>query len=143
VRQVFVLLAGGTSFDVFSDPCPGAKPEVFLVHASDCFISSWVAVKGAIMPSVHDFAFQALVGGNNEAMRGDVSPKWCTWTIYSFDGKCVLPLFHEGAVVVLNDRDEVFYGATGVFICDADKEWFGKHDHLLVVVFAHIGAWRS
>jgi len=57
VSQVFVLLACGASFDVFCDPCPGAGPEVFFVHMSDCFISSGVAIEGAVVPSVHDFVF--------------------------------------------------------------------------------------
>ena len=55
--QIFVLLTGGASFDVFGDPSPGTWPEVFLVYASDCFVSSRVAVEGAIVPGVHDFAF--------------------------------------------------------------------------------------
>jgi hypothetical protein len=41
-------------------------------------------------------------------------------------------------VIVLSDRDEVFYGTGGVFICYSDKEWFREHDHLLVVVLSHI-----
>jgi hypothetical protein len=106
--QVLVLLTCGTSFDVFCDPCPGAGPEVFFVHTSDCFISSRMAVEGSIVPCVHDFAFQSLIGGNNEAVFGDVSPEWGVWTVYSFDEECVFPFFHEGAIVVLDDCDEVF-----------------------------------
>ena len=105
------MLACGASFDVFHYPCPGDGPEVFLVHASDCFISSRVAVEGSIVPCVHDLAFQSLIRGNDEAVFGDVSPEWGVrvWTIHSFNGECALPLFHKGAIVILDDDDEVFY----------------------------------
>jgi hypothetical protein len=53
VSQVLVLLACGTTLDVFCDPCPGAWPEVFSVDAPDCFISSGVAVDGSFVPCVH------------------------------------------------------------------------------------------
>jgi hypothetical protein len=57
VSKVFVLLTGGTSFDVFCDPRLGSRPEVFLIDASDCFISSGMTVQGSFVPRVHDFAF--------------------------------------------------------------------------------------
>jgi hypothetical protein len=107
--QVLVLLTCGASFDVFRDPCPGARPEIFFIHVSDCFISSGVAVEGSIMPCVHDLAFQSLIRGNNEAVFGDVSPEWGIRAVYPFDGECVFPFFHEGAIVVLDDCDIVFY----------------------------------
>jgi hypothetical protein len=50
------LLAGGASFDVFRDPGLGAWPKVFPVDASDCFVSSGMAVDGAFMPDIHQFA---------------------------------------------------------------------------------------
>ena len=111
VGQIFVLLTCGASLDVFCYPCPGARPEVLFVHASDCFISSRVAVEGSIVPCVHDLAFQSLVRGNDEVVFRDVSPEWGVqvWAIHSFDGECAFPFFHEGAVVVLDDCDEVFY----------------------------------
>jgi hypothetical protein len=55
VHQVFILLACGASFDIFCDPCPGAGPEVLLVHMSDCFISPGVAIEGTVVPGMHDF----------------------------------------------------------------------------------------
>jgi hypothetical protein len=61
--QVLVLLACCTSFDVFCDPCLGARPEVFPVDVSDCFISSGVAIDGAFMPHIHEFTFQPLIQG--------------------------------------------------------------------------------
>ena len=42
----------------------GAGPEVFFVDASDCFILTGVAIDGAFMPYVHQFAFQSLIWGN-------------------------------------------------------------------------------
>jgi hypothetical protein len=53
VSQIFVLLAGGASLDVFHDPGLSAGPEVFPVDASDRFVSSGMAVDGAFMPDVH------------------------------------------------------------------------------------------
>jgi hypothetical protein len=57
VGQVFVLLTGGASFDIFRDPRFGAWPEVFSVDVSDRFISTRVAIDGAFVPNVHQFAF--------------------------------------------------------------------------------------
>ena len=57
VCQVFVLLTGGASFDIFRDPRFGAWPEVFSVDVSDRFISTRVAIDGAFVPNVHQFAF--------------------------------------------------------------------------------------
>jgi hypothetical protein len=53
VRQIFVLLACRTTFDVFCDPGSGAWPEVFFVDASDHFILSRVAIDGAFVPYFH------------------------------------------------------------------------------------------
>jgi hypothetical protein len=75
VGQVLVLLTCGASFDVFCYPRPGARPEVFFVYASDCFISSGMAIEGSFVPCVHDLAFQPLVRGNDEAVFGNVSPE--------------------------------------------------------------------
>jgi hypothetical protein len=111
VSQVLVLLTCGATFDIFRYPCPGAGPEVFFVHASDRFVSSGVTVEGAIVPHVHDLAFQSLVGGNDEAVSGNVSSEWGVqvWAIYPFNGECAFPFLHEGAIVVLDDCDEMFY----------------------------------
>ena len=68
MSEVLVLLAGGASFDVFRDPRPGSRPEVFLVDASDCFISSGVTVQGSFVPHVHDFVFQALIWWDYELL---------------------------------------------------------------------------
>jgi hypothetical protein len=53
VCQIFVLLACRAALDVFRDPCSGARPEVFLIDVSDCFISPGVAIDGAFVPYVH------------------------------------------------------------------------------------------
>jgi hypothetical protein len=53
VCQVFVLLACSTTFDVLRDLAPGTRPEVFSVDASDCFISSRMAIDGAFVPYIH------------------------------------------------------------------------------------------
>jgi hypothetical protein len=109
VSQVFVLLTGGAAFDIFCDPRSCAGPEVFFVYASDHFVSSGVTIKGSIMPGVHNLAFQPLIGGDDEAVFGDISPEWCVWAVYVFNGECVFPLFHETAVIVLDNRDKVFH----------------------------------
>jgi hypothetical protein len=61
VGEIFVLLTGSASFDVFSDPRLGSGPKVFFVDTSDCFISSRMSVQGSFMPCVHDLAFQTLI----------------------------------------------------------------------------------
>jgi hypothetical protein len=53
VCQIFVLLAHCTPLNVFCDPAPGARPEVFSIDASDCFITSGMAIDGAFVPCVH------------------------------------------------------------------------------------------
>ena len=115
------MLACGTSFDIFRDPSPGAGPEVFFVHTSDCFISSGMAIKGSIVPGVHDLSFQTLIRRDDKVVCRDVSPEWFARAVYSFNGECAFPFFHEGAVVVLDDSNEVFYGARRVFICHTDE----------------------
>jgi hypothetical protein len=55
--QIFVLLAGGASLDVFRDSCFGAWPKVSSIDAFNCFVSSGMAVDGAFVPDVHQFAF--------------------------------------------------------------------------------------
>jgi hypothetical protein len=66
--QVFVLLASCAAFDILSDPCSCAGPEVFLVDLPDCLVSSGVSTKWSVVPGVHKFAFQPLVWGNDEAV---------------------------------------------------------------------------
>jgi hypothetical protein len=46
-------------------------------------------------------------------------------------------------VVILDNGDEVFQGARGVYIGYMDEYGFGKHDHLLIIIFAHVGSWGS
>jgi hypothetical protein len=62
-----------------------------------------------------------LVRRNDEVVSGGISPKWCVHGVHSFDGECTFPFFHKGMVVILDDGDEVFYGAEGVFIGDVDE----------------------
>jgi hypothetical protein len=73
----------------------------------------------------------------------DISPEWEAWCIYAFDGEGVFPFFHEGVVGVLDDGDGVFQGSVGVGVENANEDRFGKHDHLLVVVFACVCSGRS
>jgi hypothetical protein len=51
--EVFVLLACHASFDVFCDPGPGTRPKVFSIDASDCFVSSGMAIDRTFMSDVH------------------------------------------------------------------------------------------
>jgi hypothetical protein len=108
VGEVFVLLAGGTSFDVFHDPWPGSRPEVFLVDASDCFVSPGVTVQGSFVPHVHDFAFQALIRWNYKSLSWNISPERFVWGVHTFDREGAFPFFYEAVVIILDNSDEVF-----------------------------------
>jgi hypothetical protein len=108
VHQIFVLLTCCTSFDVFYDPAPGARPEVFSVDASNCFISSGVTIDGAFMPYVHQFTFQSLIQRYNELSTFDVPSEWFVQIVYTFNWIDSCPFFHQSAVVVLNGCDHVF-----------------------------------
>jgi hypothetical protein len=108
MSQVFVLLAGRAAFDVLSDPCSCAGPEVFLVDLPDCFISSGVSTKWSVMPGVHEFAFQPLVWRDDKAVCFDISPEWGVRIIYSFNGEGAFPFFHECAMGVLGDGNGMF-----------------------------------
>jgi hypothetical protein len=81
-----------------------------------------------------------LVRGDDEAVSGGISPKQCVRSVHSFNGECTFPFFYKGVVVVLDNGDEVFYGAEGVLIGDTNEQGFRKHDHLLVVVFTYVGS---
>jgi hypothetical protein len=94
VSQILVLLAGGASLDVVSDPCFGAWPEVFLVDASDRFVSARVAIDGALMPDVHQFAFQPLVWRYDKSTAFDVPPEWLARVIDAFDWVDAYPFLH-------------------------------------------------
>jgi hypothetical protein len=94
VCQVFVLLACRTTFDVFCDPGSGARPEVFFIDVSNCFVSPGVAVDRTFVPYVHQFVFQHLIRGNNEASSLDVSPEWFIWIVYAFDWVGSDPFVH-------------------------------------------------
>jgi hypothetical protein len=92
--QIFVLLTGGASFDVISDPRFGAWPEVFLVDASDRFVPAGVAIDGAFVPDVHQFAFQPLVWWYDEPTVFSVPPEWFVWVIDVFDRIDARPFLH-------------------------------------------------
>ena len=94
MSQIFVLLTGGASFDVVSDPCFGAWPEIFLVDASDRFVSARVAVDGALMPDVHQFTFQSLVRWYDEPTAFDVPPEWFIRVIDAFNRVDACPFLH-------------------------------------------------
>jgi hypothetical protein len=143
MSEVFVLLTGGASFDVFCDPWPGSRPEVFFVNTPDCFISSGVTVQGSFMPCVHDFALQTLIWWDYESSSWNIAPEWFAWVVYTFNGESAFPFFHEAVVVVLDDGNEVFQRAFGVCVSYTDEYRFGEHDHLLIIVFAYVGPWRS
>ena len=106
--QIFVLLAGRASFDVFRDPRSCAGPKVFPIYFPDRLVSSGVSTEWAIVPRVHELAFQALVWGNDESVSLDVSPERGVWVVHSFDGESAFPFFHKGAMSVLDDGDGVF-----------------------------------
>jgi hypothetical protein len=82
------------AFDVFCDPCSGARPEIFLIDASDCFISPGVTIDSAFMPHVHEFAFQPLIQGYDELLAIGISPEWFIWVIYMLDWVDTCPFFH-------------------------------------------------
>src|SRR5580693_1509318 len=136
--QVFVLLTGRAAFDVFGDPSSRSGPEVFFVYLPDRFVSSRMSTEWAVVPGIHEFSFQSLIWRNDKAVSFDISPEWEARCVYAFDGEGVFPFFHEGVVGVLDSSDGVFQGSVRVGVEDADEDWFGKHDHLLVVVFACI-----
>jgi hypothetical protein len=100
--QIFVLLACCTTFDVFRDPCLGARPEVFLVDVLDGFIPSRVAIDGPFVPYIHQFTFQPLIWWNDETLSLDVPSERFVWVVYAFDWVCSFPLFHQGMVMVLD-----------------------------------------
>jgi len=50
----FILLAGGTSFDVISDPVIHRWPLVDLFCFSDCFVSAWMSGYHVVMSVCHD-----------------------------------------------------------------------------------------
>jgi hypothetical protein len=54
VCQVFVLLTGGTSFDVVFDPLIHAGPPVPSFRGLYGFISPWVSSGGCVVVVVHD-----------------------------------------------------------------------------------------
>jgi hypothetical protein len=95
VCQVFVLLTSGASFDIVSNPCFGAWPEVFLVDAPDRFVSARVTIDGALMPDVHQFTFQSLVRWYDEPTVFDVPPERLVWVIDAFDWVDACPIFHQ------------------------------------------------
>jgi hypothetical protein len=94
VSQIFVLLTGGAPLDVVSDPCFGAWPEVFLVDAPDRFVPARVAIDGALMPDVHQFAFQPLVRWYDKSTAFGVPPEWLIWVINAFDRVDARPFLH-------------------------------------------------
>jgi hypothetical protein len=106
--QIFVLLASCAAFDVLSDPCSCAGPEVFLVYLPDRFVSFGVSAKWSVVPGVHKFTFQPLVRGNDEAVCFSISPEWSVRVIYSFNGEDAFPLSHECVMGVLDGGDSVF-----------------------------------
>jgi hypothetical protein len=106
--QIFVLLTGCAAFDVFGDPRSRARPEVFSVYFPDSLISPGVSTEWSVMPRIHEFTFQSLIRGNDEAMSFDISPERGMWGVYSFNGEGVFPFFHESVVGVLDGGDGVF-----------------------------------
>ena len=94
MHQVLVLLARCTPFNILHDPSSGTGPKVFLVDASDHFISSGVTVDGAFMPYIHKFTFQSLIWGYDKLVSLDVPPKWFVQVVYVFNWVEVCPFFH-------------------------------------------------
>ena len=54
MHDIFVLLAGGASFDIISDPCLHVWPLIDFLCLSDCFIASEVPSCHMIMSLEHD-----------------------------------------------------------------------------------------
>jgi hypothetical protein len=64
--QDFVLLAGGTSLDIFRNPLLGSWPIVLFHHLSVCLVSSWVSCNRGVMPDFHDLSSYFLVWWDDE-----------------------------------------------------------------------------
>ena len=88
------MLASGASLDVFCDPCFGAWPEVFFVDASNRFVSAGMAIDRTLVPNVHQFVFQSLIGWYDESAAFGVPPEWFVWVVDSFDWIDARPFFH-------------------------------------------------
>ena len=106
--QVFVLLTGRAAFDVLGDPSSRSGPEVFSVYLPDRFVSSRVSTEWSVVPGIHEFTFQSLIWGNDEAVSLDISPERGVWSVYSLDGEGVFPFFHESVMSILDGGDGVF-----------------------------------
>ena len=93
VRQVFVLLAGGASFDVVFYPLVHAGPPVLSLRRLGGFISSWVSSGGIVVVASHDLPSQFYFGGNHYPMvfepLGLVVMRGVEVEVI-----CVFPLFH-------------------------------------------------
>ena len=57
MRQIFILLTGGASFNVVLYPGSHARPVIFTVDLPDGFISSWVTSGRTVVPYLHELSF--------------------------------------------------------------------------------------
>src|SRR6266850_7978035 len=62
MREDFVLLTYCTSFDIFCNPLSGSRPMVLFRNSSGSFVSSGMSCCGNVMPNIHDFSVNVVVG---------------------------------------------------------------------------------
>jgi hypothetical protein len=108
VCQIFVLLTGGASFDVFHYSWVCSGPVVFFVDVSYGFISPGVSVDCSVMPYVHQFTFQPLIWGYHKVLPLDVPLEWFVQVVNPLNRVSVLPFFHQHMIMVLDDGYGVF-----------------------------------
>ena len=100
VHQVFVLLAGGASFDVVFYPLVHVQPPIFLFRGLGSFVSSWVSSGGVVVIALHDFSPQFYFRGNYHPMVFEPSGLVVVCRM-DIEVVCVLPLFHSLSVGLL------------------------------------------
>ena len=64
VRQVFILLAGGASFDIVFYPLVHVGPPVLSLRRLGGFVSPWMSSGGIVVVASHDLPSQLYLGGN-------------------------------------------------------------------------------
>jgi hypothetical protein len=80
VGQVFVLLAGGTSFHVVFDPGVHTWPPVLSFDRLDCFVSSWVSCRRSVMKVVQDVSFYlCAVRDHRDGVLEPLGVRWVPW----------------------------------------------------------------